>query len=346
MHHGIVLEDVLSVVVRLTRAVAMKGKEDGPVVLFVSDWSMICQNCLADREEKASKKNVEGDYFNTSPSPELRAYVDLFLAAVQALIAPAVRESFLVMKQSELMKEDPLNYLLSIINVGRSFKLSHVCSLVFKEGESEPATGPIISSLLTVADVLALGPPARILFETEAEGNVITLVQSFFDTEFASRYDCGGPAPLKLAVSLPDLRLLRTEEAASNVENVVFVLDDGIKKKVKNAFCEEGNVHFNPLLSGFVALWECEELKHLFSNVFQIKRSPENGGDVSFTKAREVFDAFAAKQLHPGDFKTAVQNEIVNKVGVDPLKNFAKTLAEPIKVLEACKKRNPERIVE
>jgi hypothetical protein len=63
----------------------------------------------------------------------------------------------------------------------------------------------------------------------------------------------------------------------------------GVKKKVKNAFCEEGNVGFNPLLHGWLALWELPELTHLFADKFVVKRSPDNGGDVAFSSVKVNF---------------------------------------------------------
>lgn len=338
MHSGIVLEDVVSCVVRLS-APAVEG--EGPRVLFVSDYGMICQNCLADGDTaaaSASKKKQSED----SPRQEIDAYVQVFLQSVELLISPAI--PYVVIKQSELMGEDPLNYLLCVINVGRAFKLDAVCNLVCKPGDTEPPVGPLIASLFMVADVLALGPPSQIVHSTAEEGRLVSLCQAFFDTEFASKYDCGGAAPVRVPMSVPDLRMLRTEDATANVESIPFVLDDAVKKKLKLAFCEEGNVQFNPLLSGWLALWEVDALKHLFQPTFNVTRPAEFGGNAEFSSCKQVFAALASKALHPGDFKSALQQDIVLRV-YDALKPLPTTCAAAIKLLDACKKRNPERIV-
>ncbi|KAH9256151.1 hypothetical protein BASA81_005939 [Batrachochytrium salamandrivorans] len=334
MHSGIVLEDVVSCVVRLSAPVT---DGEGPRVLFVSDYGMICQNCLADGDTANKKKQNED-----SPRQEIEAYVQVFLQSVKLLISPEI--SYVVIKQSELMGEDPLNYLLCVINVGRAFKLDAVCDFVCKPGDTEPQVGPIIASLFMVADVLALGPPSQIVHSTAEEGRLVSLCQAFFDTEFASKYDCGGPSPVRVPVSVPDLRMLRTEDATANVESIPFVIDDGVKKKLKLAFCEEGNVQFNPLLSGWLALWEVEALKHLFQPTFQVTRPAEFGGNVVFSSCKQVFAALADKTLHPGDFKSTLQQDIVLRV-YDVLKSLSGTCAGAIKLLEACKKRNPERII-
>ena len=74
---------------------------------------------------------------------------------------------------------------------------------------------------------------------------------------------------------------------------------------MKKAFCEPANTTFCPPISiatafKFNSLKGSEELK--------ISRSPENGGDVSFSSRSELEAAFAQGEsvLHPGDLKAAV----------------------------------------
>lgn len=79
-------------------------------------------------------------------------------------------------------------------------------------------------------------------------------------------------------------------------------LDSAIKKKVKAAFCEEGNVEFNPVLS----LVRHIILPMLGEEKFVVSRAPEHGGNLEFATADALQDTFAKKDLHPGDLKNSV----------------------------------------
>lgn len=47
-------------------------------------------------------------------------------------------------------------------------------------------------------------------------------------------------------------------------------------------------------------------------------RNPENGGNVTFTVYQELETAFANQELHPGDFKQAVE-AYINKL-LEPIR--------------------------
>ncbi|KAK7603568.1 hypothetical protein V9T40_003567 [Parthenolecanium corni] len=94
---------------------------------------------------------------------------------------------------------------------------------------------------------------------------------------------------------------------SSSIEDSKIDLLDSeavVKKKLKKAFCEPGNVEDNGVLS-FV--------KHvIFSllnkdEVFLIKRNEENGGDLKFKQYDELENCFAQKLLHPADLKSSTE---------------------------------------
>jgi len=107
--------------------------------------------------------------------------------------------------------------------------------------------------------------------------------------------------------------------SASEEDSKIDLLDDAksIKKKISKAFCEEGNVTENGVLSfcKFVLL-PVMELKG--TPGLKIERSEENGGNVVFTDFPTLEQAFAEKQLHPGDLKSAVSN-VLNDL-LDPVR--------------------------
>lgn len=73
------------------------------------------------------------------------------------------------------------------------------------------------------------------------------------------------------------------------------------KSKMKKAFCEPGNTSFCPpitLVSTF-----CFGLAENSTGEFVIKRSEENGGDVTYRNRADLEREFGSGALHPGDLK-------------------------------------------
>lgn len=105
--------------------------------------------------------------------------------------------------------------------------------------------------------------------------------------------------------------------SSSEEDSKIDLIDSAanVKKKLKKAFCEPGNIADNGLLS-FV--------KHVLFSLFKegegfvVSRKPENGGDMTYKTYQELEDSFATQELHPADFKPAVENYI-NKL-LDPIR--------------------------
>ena len=86
---------------------------------------------------------------------------------------------------------------------------------------------------------------------------------------------------------------------------------DAVEKKIRKAFCPEGDVQDNPVLDicGLVIFPEIEE--------FKVEREEKFGGDVVFTSFGELSRAFGGRELHPSDLKNATTrylNEILEPV--------------------------------
>lgn len=98
-----------------------------------------------------------------------------------------------------------------------------------------------------------------------------------------------------------------------------------VKRKLKGVFCAEGEVEGNGVLAivrhmlvpigalfleqgrGGDRVWADEE-----SAIITIKGDPKFGGaTVHYASADELDKAFAAKEVHPGDLKTAVTNAVI-----------------------------------
>ncbi|KAK4320519.1 hypothetical protein Pmani_008622 [Petrolisthes manimaculis] len=113
--------------------------------------------------------------------------------------------------------------------------------------------------------------------------------------------------------------------------------DSQIKKKIKTAFCEEGNVTFNPILAIVKTVimpmlqnqpqqQEKEENQESKTkengtaeikenkSAFRIARSEANGGDLEFTSFSDLEETFREKRLHPGDLKNSVIEHLKNVI--------------------------------
>lgn len=90
--------------------------------------------------------------------------------------------------------------------------------------------------------------------------------------------------------------------SSSEEDSKIDLLDSpaNVKKKIKRAFCEPGNIAENGLLSF---------TKHVLFSLFKagegfkVSRKPEYGGDVEFFKYDDLEAAFAKEDIHPGDLK-------------------------------------------
>lgn len=103
---------------------------------------------------------------------------------------------------------------------------------------------------------------------------------------------------MKMSKSIPNSAIYMTDDEAE------------IRKKIKGAFCPEGEVGFNPLLD-----WS----KHLIfinsESFLEIKREEKFGGDVRYDSYEDLERDFAGKKLHPMDLKNAMADKLVEILG-------------------------------
>ncbi|KAF6768245.1 hypothetical protein AHF37_09746 [Paragonimus kellicotti] len=126
----------------------------------------------------------------------------------------------------------------------------------------------------------------------------------------ASRYH-GPPAAQTLAVQAEDCTLPLVEPPAVAAEKTAL---SGLKRRLKRAFCQPGNVTVNPVLDiyRYILLPELSPEDPLV-----ILRSEKNGGPLhiqspdgatdSVSRWKALVNSFASGTLHPGDLKPAVE---------------------------------------
>jgi len=116
--------------------------------------------------------------------------------------------------------------------------------------------------------------------------------------------------------------LTGSKMSSSDEDSKIDLIDSpaDVKRKLKKAFCEPGNVADNGILAFTKhVLFPALKLKE-----FVVRRSAENGGDLAFPTYEELEKCFAEEKLHPGDLKSAVEGYLnqlldpVRKVFADP----------------------------
>merc|ERR1712223_1508557 len=95
--------------------------------------------------------------------------------------------------------------------------------------------------------------------------------------------------------------------SSSDVDSKIDLLDPPsvLKKKLKKAFCEPGNIADNGVLTFCKYVIFPVVLKK--DEKFVIERKPEHGGNVEFDKFEDLEAAFAKEEVFPLDLKTAVE---------------------------------------
>ena len=96
--------------------------------------------------------------------------------------------------------------------------------------------------------------------------------------------------------------------SSSEEDSKIDLLDTPaqVKKKIKAAFCEPGNIENNGLLAF---------AKHVLipmnkSGQIVIERPEKWGGNMEFNSYEDLETAFLNEQLHPGDLKAGVEKMI------------------------------------
>lgn len=122
--------------------------------------------------------------------------------------------------------------------------------------------------------------------------------------------------------------------SSSDPNSKIDFLDSAadVKKKIKLAFCEEGNVEENGLLAFLKAVvFPIASYKQLIKgsspfaaegaaqgSFFSVIRPDRFGGSLHYTDYSRLEQDFASKALHPGDLKKAVE-EAINTL-LDPIR--------------------------
>lgn len=287
-----------------TTTLIKKAKPGTPTVLFLPDWTArVCNICDADIKA-------------------IDAFYTIFVASIQALDPDAMKD-VVVVKQSEAILVDPSNYWISVINIGRHFMLDDVMGSNLKDSDG---VGYVIGRLMMVADVMGIEPSSISFCESESSTIEMGLIRRYYD-EVLLKAKLSSVDLIKTEID--NLTLQEKEEAHKTDNDEYYLLDDPKvhgKSKMKKAFCEPGNIGYCPPIILSTTFGPKEIV---------IKRSPENGGDVTFSAREEMEAAFKDGSLHPGDLK-ATATAIMVKV-LETLSGALKSNSDATKASKALK---------
>ncbi len=122
----------------------------------------------------------------------------------------------------------------------------------------------------------------------------------------------------------------------SKPETCIFIHDseEEIRTKIKNAFCPEGEVEFNPVLD-----WAKSLVFRNKSSKLEVNRSEKFGGKIVYENYDNLEKDFLNKKLHPLDLKMAIAEEIA-KLLEPARKHFAQPkVKDMLKELETLIKK-------
>lgn len=104
-----------------------------------------------------------------------------------------------------------------------------------------------------------------------------------------------------------NLKINIIKMSSSDRDSKIEFLDtkNEIKKKVKAAYCAEGDIQFNPLME-LVSYIIFPLLQHLGKDNFIINRNEKYGGQIVYQSFDDIKTDFSEKKLHPMDLKQGI----------------------------------------
>eukprot|EP00516_Mucochytrium_quahogii_P006577 CAMPEP_0203754360 /NCGR_PEP_ID=MMETSP0098-20131031/7959_1 /ASSEMBLY_ACC=CAM_ASM_000208 /TAXON_ID=96639 /ORGANISM=" , Strain NY0313808BC1" /LENGTH=736 /DNA_ID=CAMNT_0050645319 /DNA_START=214 /DNA_END=2420 /DNA_ORIENTATION=- len=255
------------------------------VALYMQDLSAIALNAFSGKKKLKAEDGIHA----------------AFEVLVATLESVGALDDVQLIKQSDAMLKDPSDYWVSVINVGRHFQLQEIHDTV---GNEEAQVGAIVAGLMHVGDILALAPHSIVVSDKHVQRH----------HELACKF-IKSASSQQGAIEVPELVVfdpisLITSAVESTITTRLHVLDSfkaHVKKKIKQAFCEPGNVDYNPILT------IVEAVVFTDAGEFKLERPADLGGDVVYKDLATLVSDYRQEKIHPGDLKKAV-GPIMEKV--------------------------------
>lgn len=272
-------------------------------VFWVADWFAMLNNKMGGDLKKIRKV---GEYF-----------VEVWKSAGMNM------ENVRFLWASEEIGRSPDAYWQLVMNIAKANSISRVkrCSQIMgrTEGDDQPAA-QIMYPCMQCADIFYLQADICQLGMDQRKVNM--LAREYCD-EIKRKHK---PVILSHHM-LPGLLEGQEKMSKSNTDSAIFMEDSEaeVNRKIKKAFCPPGQVQDNPCVA-YV------EYLVFPDSAFEVKRSPENGGDVIFKTVEEFKESYASESLHPADLKSALAREINKRL--EPVRKHFQTDENAKKLLQ------------
>ncbi|KAL2914330.1 Tyrosine--tRNA ligase cytoplasmic [Polyrhizophydium stewartii] len=227
-------------------------------------------------------------------------YEAIIKAMLRSIGVPLEKLKFVVGSSYQLSKEYSLD-VYRLLSMTTEHAAKKAGAEVVKQVES-PLLSGLVYPLLQALDEEYLGVDAQ--FGGVDQRKIFVYAEKYLpQLGYAKRAHLmnvmvGGLSGSKMSSSDPDSKVDLLDSSES------------VAAKLKKAFCEEGNVDDNPILSFIkVVVFPVNSLTN--SNYeFVVERPEKFGGNASFGDYQSLEDAFRSKALHPGDLKSAAAKAI------------------------------------
>lgn len=227
---------------------------------------------------------------------------------------------------------DP-NYWYKVITVGRINTVSRItrCSQIMGRSENESlSAAQIFYPCMQCADIFHLKADICQLGMDQRKVNVLAREvapkMGFKKPIIISHHMLMGLTEPPKDVVDPVERATAMKMSKSKPDSAIFMNDseEDIKRKMKKAYCPEGEIRENPILE------YCKYIVFEKYDSLLIERPEKYGGNLNFNSYEELEAAFARKEVHPMDLKTAV-GKCINELLMPVRKHFESGRAKELK---------------
>ncbi len=245
-------------------------------------------------------------------------------------------------RSTDLLAKD--SYWKTVMKIARSNTVKRItrCSQIMGRSENDSLqASQILYPCMQCADVFELGCDITQLGMDQRKVNMLA-------REVAPKLNYAKPIVIShhmlMGLGQPpnsDVkgadRGIALKMSKSKPDTAIFMTDteDDIKRKIKKAYCPEGDINENPILE------YCKYMIFEKFNQLVIERPEKWGGNLEFNSYEELESAFDKKELHPMDLKTGVAQKI-NELIAPVREHFekdpkAKELLEKVKSYQITK---------
>ncbi|MEK7065982.1 MAG: tyrosine--tRNA ligase [Patescibacteria group bacterium] len=264
--------------------------------MWVADWHAMANNKLGGDLEKIK---TTGKYFI-----EVWKACGMDLSKVEFLWA------------SDMAKNS--DYWKLVVQVGKTNALKRfirTAEMMGRDESLENLTGAhIIYSCMQVADIFMLGAKITQLGMDQRKLNMLAREigpqLGFWKPVVVSHHMLAGlqkpanPEPAEGSDKIS--RVIALKMSKSNPDSAIFMTDsrEDIERKIKKAWCPEGETKENPVLE------YCKYILFELNDKLEIKRDEKFGGNVILNSFADLEEKYAKREIHPLDLKQMVVEKL------------------------------------